>query len=71
VLRNQQKSVAYTKGQIPPDRIVGLSPFMLIPAAYLLINGLPEKPSPLKPQLTEKEVDNIHKKYLEKIRRNK
>jgi len=70
VLRNQQKSEAYTKGQIPSDRIVGLSPFMLIPAAYLLMNGLPEKPSPLKPQLTEQEVDKIHKKYLESRQRN-
>lgn len=68
VLRNQQKSEAYTKGQIPSDRIVGLSPFMLIPAAYLLMNGLPEKPSPLKPQLTEQEVDHIHKTYLERMR---
>ncbi|OFY64855.1 MAG: hypothetical protein A2V64_04045 [Bacteroidetes bacterium RBG_13_43_22] len=69
VLRQQQRNDAYTKGQIPSDRIVGLSPFMLIPAAYLLMNGLPEKPSPLKPQLTEKEVEQIHRKYLELLQK--
>lgn len=69
IIRNQQKSEAYTKGQIPPDRIVGLSPFMILPAAYLLMNGLPEKPAPFRPQLTEQEVDQIHKKYLETIRK--
>ena len=68
VLRQQQKVDAYSKGQIPPDRIAGLSPFMIIPAAYLLMNGLPGKPSPMKPQLTEQEVDQLHRKYLETIR---
>ncbi len=68
VLRQQQRADAYTKGQIPPDRIVGLSPLMIIPATYLLMNGLPGKPPPMKPQLTEQEVDQLHKKYLETIR---
>jgi hypothetical protein len=68
VIRRQQRSDAITKGQIPSDRIVGISPLMLIPAAYLLMNGLPEKPSPLKPQLTGKEVEQIHRKYLETLR---
>jgi hypothetical protein len=71
VLRQQQRLNAYTKGQIPPDRIVGISPLMIIPAAYLLMNGLPGKPPPLKPQLTEQEVDQIHKKYLEALRQRK
>jgi hypothetical protein len=68
VIRRQQRSDAITKGQIPSDRIVGISPLMLIPAAYLLMNGLPEKPSPLKPQLTGKEVEQIHRKYLETLK---
>ena len=71
VLRQQQRNDAYTKGQIPSDRILGLSPFMLIPAAYLLMNGLPERPSPLKPQLTEQEVEQIHRKYIETLKNNK
>jgi hypothetical protein len=69
VLRQRQKDDAYTKGQIPSDRIVGLSPLMLIPAAYLLLHGLPEKPSPLQPRLTEQEVNEIHKRYMESIRK--
>jgi len=69
VLRQQHRSDAYSKGQIPSDRIVGLSPFMIIPAAYLLMNGLPQKPSPLKPQITEQEVEQIHRRYIENIRK--
>ena len=68
VLRQQERNDAYSKGQIPSDRIAGLSPFMLIPAAYLLMNGLPDKLSPLKPQLTDQEVERIHRKYLETLR---
>ena len=65
LLRQQQRNDAYSKGQIPSDRIVGISPLLLVPAAYLLMNGLPGKPEPLQPRLTEHEVNQIHKKYLE------
>lgn len=65
LLRQKQKIDAYEKGGIPSDRIVGISPLLLIPAVYLLMNGLPEKPELLKPQLTPEEVDLLHKKYLE------
>jgi len=63
----QQKRLrdASEKGTIPSDRIVGFSPFMLVGAVYLLINGLPEKPAPMKSTLTRQELDQIHKKYLE------
>jgi len=30
---------------------------------------LPQKPSPLKPQITEQEVEQIHRKYIEAIRK--
>ncbi len=65
LLRQKQKVDAYEKGGIPSDKMIGLSPFLLVPAAYLLIHGPPEKPTPYKPQLTDQEVDEIHKKYLE------
>jgi hypothetical protein len=68
MLRQQQKADAYSKGQIPPDRILGLSPLLLIPAAYLLINGLPEKPVLVPPVITDYETDMIFNKYLESIR---
>jgi hypothetical protein len=68
-LRQQQKDNAYSKGQIPSDKIVGLSPLLLIPAAYLLIHGLPEKPSAVKPVVTDQEVTMIHEKYMEILRK--
>jgi len=69
MIRQQQKNNAYSKGQIPSDRILGLSPLLLIPAAYLLMNGLPEKPEPLKPRLTEQEVNQLHRQYMETVRK--
>lgn len=65
MLRQRQRINAYERGGIPSDRIVGLSPFMLIPAAYLLMNGFPERPAPLKPDISDRELDEIMKKYLE------
>jgi hypothetical protein len=69
VIRQRQREDAYSKGQIPSDKIVGLSPLLLIPAAYMLLHGLPEKPPPLQPHLTEQEVNEIHKRYMESIRK--
>ena len=68
LLRQKQRINAFEKGGIPSDKIIGLSPFMLLPAAYLLIHGLPEKPAPLKSNLTRQEVDQIQKKYLETLK---
>lgn len=65
VIRMQQRTQAYEKGQIPSSGIAGISPFMIVPAIYLLMNGLPPKPMPMKPDLTEEELLRIHKKYLE------
>jgi hypothetical protein len=62
---------ASEKGTIPSDRMVGLSPFLLIPAAYLLIHGLPEKEAPLGSNLTQQELDMINRKYLESRDKNK
>ncbi len=69
VIRQRQKEEAFTKGQIPSDRIAGLSPLMLIPAAYMLLHGLPEKPALFQSGLTDQEVNEIHKRYLESIRK--
>ena len=60
---------ASEKGTIPSDAMVGLSPFMLVGVAYLLINGLPPKPEPMKSNLTREELDQIHRNYLEKLRK--
>lgn len=71
VIRQQQKEDAYSKGQIPPERIVGLSPLLLIPAAYFLINGLPEKPAAVKPIVTDQETNTIKSRYLEILKTRK
>jgi len=70
-LRQKQKVDAYEKGGIPSDRILGLSPLMLIPAAYLLIRDLPETPAPPKPQISSKDLDELQKKYLESLKNRK
>lgn len=71
VIQQKRLRDASEKGTIPSDRIVGLSPFMLIGMAYFLINGLPEKPPPMKSGLTKQELDQIHKKYLESLKTRK
>ena len=45
----QQKVDAYERGGIPSDRIVGIKSIIIIPAAYLLLHGVPEKPAPFEP----------------------
>ncbi|HNW57189.1 MAG TPA: hypothetical protein PLR88_12380 [Bacteroidales bacterium] len=71
VLVQKQKVDAYEKGGIPSDKIVSLNPLILIPAAYLLIKGSPEKPGQMVPRLTEQEVNQIHKKYMESLEKKK
>lgn len=68
-LRQKQRTEAYEKGGIPSDRMVGLSPLLLVPAAYLLIHGMPEKPEPPEPKISQKELDELNKIFLEKLRR--
>jgi len=65
VIRQKQKVDAFEKGGIPSDHIVGFSPLIFLPAAYLLMHGLPENAAPLMPELTEQEIEQVHKKYLE------
>jgi hypothetical protein len=71
VLRQQQKTDAYEKGQVPSSRIVGINPFMLLPAAYLLLHGLPEKPSPPNQGISSKELNDLNKKYNELLMNKK
>lgn len=66
VLRQQQKINAFEKGGIPSDRIAGISPFMLLPAAYLLFNGFPERPASFSPDISDDELDRIMEEYLER-----
>lgn len=67
VISQKQKVDAFEKGGIPSDHIVGFNPLIFLPAAYLLMHGLPETAAPMNPQLSEEEVKQVHKKYLETI----
>lgn len=70
-LRQKQKINAYEKGGIPSDQIVGISPLLLIPAAYLLIKGIPEKPAQFRPELSSQEVDQLNKKFIEMLKQGR
>jgi hypothetical protein len=65
ILRERQKTEAYEKGGIPSDKMVSLSPLLLIPAAYLLLRGLPEVPAPPRYGISNKELEELNKMYLE------
>jgi hypothetical protein len=70
LLRQRQKVDAYEKGGIPSDKIAGISS-ILLPAAYLLIHGVPDKPIPMEQKLTDQELDQIQKKYFEILKQQK
>jgi hypothetical protein len=65
VISQRQKIYAFEKGGIPSEHIVGFNPLIFLPAAYILLHGLPEPAPPMKPGLTDEEVKKIHRKYLE------
>jgi hypothetical protein len=65
VISHRQKVDAFEKGGIPSEHIAGINPLILIPAAYILLHGLPESAPPMSPQVTDEEMQQIHKKYLE------
>jgi hypothetical protein len=69
ILRQQQQTEAYEKGQIPSSRIAGFSPLLIVPAIYLMMNGFPAKPAPMKSDLTDEEIKQIQSKYLESLRK--
>jgi len=71
ILRNKQMRSAYEKGGIPSDQIVGISPFLLIPAAYLLLHGMPEAPRPPDPNISQRDLDELNRLYFEMMRNRK
>jgi hypothetical protein len=66
-LHQKQRVDVYEKGQIPSDQIAGFNPLLLLPAAYLLMHGPPEKPAPFGKKLTQDELSQIQKLYLESL----
>ncbi len=65
LIMQKQKVYAQERGGIPSDKIVGFNPLILLPAAYLLIHGLPEKPDAMEKEITKEELGQIREKYLE------
>jgi len=57
ILRQRQRMEAYDKGQIPSDRMIGLSPLTLIPFIYMIATGPPEDPEPPAPHISARELD--------------
>jgi hypothetical protein len=71
-IREKQKVAAYEKGGIrPSDQMIGLNVLAIIPAAYLLIKGKPEKPGSYNPEISPYELEQIQKKYLETVNQRK
>ncbi len=68
-IRQKQTIRAYERGGIPSDQMLGFNALVLIPAAYMLLKGLPPKPDAYKPEITPYELDLIQKKYLESVRK--
>ena len=69
LIRQKQKLEAYERGGIPSDKIAGISPFMILPAAYLLIHGLPEKPEAPEPHISGREIEELNRLYKESLRK--
>jgi hypothetical protein len=71
LIRDRQKVQAFEKGGIPTDKIAGINPLLILPGAYLLIHGLPEKPPQFEQKLTDQEIDELHELYLESLEHKK
>jgi hypothetical protein len=71
LVRQRLKTDAYEKGEIPSDQIGGINGLFLLPAAYLLLRGSSEKSSPMEKSLTQDELAQIQKKYMELLNQQK
>jgi hypothetical protein len=71
LIRQQQRVAANEKGGIPSDKIVGINPLILFSAAYHLLRRPPEIPLPPKPQISTKEIEELHALYLESLKKRK
>jgi len=71
VQREKHKVEAYEKGGIPSDRMVALSPLMIIPAYYLLMNGFPEAPKAPVEKISYKDLERLRKAHQDQLLRQK
>lgn len=69
MIRRKQVVTAFERGGIPSDQMLGLDFISVIPMAiYLLKNGLPEKPEPPAPHVSDRELDKMIDLYKKKIK---
>ncbi|HUW93930.1 MAG TPA: hypothetical protein VMV74_12250 [Bacteroidales bacterium] len=59
LLRQKQRIEAYEKGGIPTDKMLGLSPLLIIPVIYVLAKGFPGDPQPPAPYISSRELQQI------------
>ncbi len=71
LLRQRLKTDAYEKGEIPSDMIGGINGLFLLPAAYLRLRGSDERPSQIERPLTQDELAQIQKIYIESLKQQK
>jgi hypothetical protein len=67
VIRRKHTIDAYERGGIPSSQMVSLSPFMIVPALYLLMNGLPEEPEPPPARISNKDLERLRRAWRENI----
>jgi len=72
LLKRKQIVNAYEKGGIPSDMMVGLNFITFLPATlYLITSGLPERPDPPKPYISQEEMERIKDIYKQNLKREK
>lgn len=72
LIKREQIINAYEKGAIPSDKMLGLDFISIIPVGiYLLANGLPEKPEPPMPRVSDSEIEKMKRLYMRRVIRKK
>ena len=70
MLRRKQVITAFEKGGIPSDKMLGLNVITVLPMAiYLLKNGLPERPEPPAPHVSDRELNKMVELYKKSLHR--
>jgi len=71
LLRQKQRTDAIERGGVPSDKMLGLSPFTILPLIYILAKGLPEAPKPPAPYISSREMQQIRAMHDSLVYRKK
>jgi hypothetical protein len=70
VINQRQKTDAFEKGGIPSNNMVGLNALLFLPAvAYMYLHKPPEAVAPMPSHLSDKEIEQVQKMYLDRHRK--